>query len=238
MDITEIIGDAIAYPLHNVKALVLYMLIGIIAGILGAGSLIAMIPQASNNHIIAAGGLGFIGILVIIIGALLISGYGLDIVKFGIERRDDAPGIDLVRQVSNAIKVLIVGLVYYIVPAVIAWLLLTLLGKGILTLIVVLVLYIVFAFAEFMAVCRLAKYDSLGAALSIGDAISDISEVGMLKVLITIIAVFVICLLVAFIFMVVYAYHNIIGGILLGILGVYATFFYNRAIGLLYSDVN
>ena len=141
------------------------MLIGIIAGILGAGSLIAMIPQANNNHIIAAGGLGFIGILVIIIGALLISGYGLDIVKFGIERRDDAPGIDLVRQVSNAIKVLIVGLVYYIVPAVIAWLLLTLLGKGILTLIVVLVLYIVFAFAEFMAVCRLAKYDSLGAAL-------------------------------------------------------------------------
>ena len=88
-----------------------------------------------------------------------------------------------------------------------------------------------------MAVCRLAKYDSLGEALSIGEAIGDISKVGMLKVLITVIAVFIIGFIIAFICALIYNYHNIIGGLLLGIFGVYAIFFYNRAIGLLYSEV-
>lgn len=237
MEITEIIGDALLYPLNNVKSLILYVIIGAITGILGGASLIAMATQVSGNNVVAAGGFGFIGILVMIIGSLLISGYGLDIVKYGIERRDDGPGIDIVRQVLNAIKLIVVSFVYYIIPAIVAWLLFTLLGKGILTLIIVAIMYIVFAFAQFMAVCRLAKYDSLGEALSIGEAIGDISKVGMLKVLITVIAVFIIGFIIAFICALIYNYHNIIGGLLLGIFGVYAIFFYNRAIGLLYSEV-
>ena len=237
MEITEIIGDALVYPLNNVKSLILYVIIGAITGILGGASLIAMATQVSGNNVVAAGGFGFIGILVMIIGSLLISGYGLDIVKYGIERRDDGPRIDIVRQVLNAIKLIVVSFVYYIIPAIVAWLLFTLLGKGILTLIIVAIIYIVFAFAQFMAVCRLAKYDSLGEALSIGEAIGDISKVGMLKVLITVIAVFIIGFIIAFICALIYNYHNIIGGLLLGIFGVYAIFFYNRAIGLLYSEV-
>ena len=237
MEITEIIGDALVYPLNNVKSLILYVIIGAITGILGGASLIAMATQVSSNNVVAAGGFGFIGILVMIIGSLLISGYGLDIVKYGIERRDDGPRIDIVRQVLNAIKLIVVSFVYYIIPAIVAWLLFTLLGKGILTLIIVAIIYIVFAFAQFMAVCRLAKYDSLGEALSIGEAIGDISKVGMLKVLITVIAVFIIGFIIAFICALIYNYHNIIGGLLLGIFGVYAIFFYNRAIGLLYSEV-
>ena len=237
MEITEIIGDALLYPLNNVKSLILYVIIGAITGILGGASLIAMATQVSGNNVVAAGGFGFIGILVMIIGSLLISGYGLDIVKYGIERRDDGPGIDIVRQVLNAIKLIVVSFVYYIIPAIVAWLLFTLLGKGILTLIIVAIMYIVFAFAQFMAVCRLAKYNSLGEALSICEAIGDISKVGMLKVLITVIAVFIIGFIIAFICALIYNYHNIIGGLLLGIFGVYAIFFYNRAIGLLYSEV-
>ena len=237
MEITEIIGDALLYPLNNVKSLILYVIIGAITGTLGGASLLAMTSQVTGNNVVAAGGFGFIGILVMIIGSLLISGYGLDIVKYGIERRDDGPGIDIVRQVLNAIKLIVVSFVYYIIPAIVAWLLFTLLGKGILTLIIVAIMYIVFAFAQFMAVCRLAKYNSLGEALSIGEAIGDISKVGMLKVLITVIAVFIIGFIIAFICALIYNYHNIIGGLLLGIFGVYAIFFYNRAIGLLYSEV-
>ena len=86
-----------------------------------------------------------------------------------------------------------------------------------------------------MAICRLAKYDSLGEALAIGEAIGDVSRVGMLKVLLTIIAVFIIALIVALIIGVISQYNNIIGGILFGLFGVYVAFFYNRAIGLLYS---
>ena len=237
MEIGEIIGDAVVYPIKNIRSLIIFMIIGIIAGILGGASLLAMISQASSNNILAAGGFGFIGILIFIIATLLISGYGLDIVKYGIERREDGPGIDIVRQIANAIKVIIVSFVYYIVPAIIAWLLFTLLGKGILTTIVVVIISIVFAFAEFMAVCRLAKYDSLAEALAIGDAINDVSKIGMIKVLLTIIAVFVVGLIIALIFGLVYKINSTLGGILLGIFGVYAIFFYNRAVGLLYSEV-
>ncbi len=235
MEIGEIIKDAIVYPFNNIKALIIYMIIGIVCGLLGGASLMGVLLAAQGNNALAAGGFGFIGILILIIGGLLISGYGLDIVKFGIERRDDAPGIDIVRQILNAIKVFIVNIVYYIIPAIIGWLLTTLLGQGILTIIITLIIYIVFAFAQFMAICRLAKYDSLGEALAIGEAIGDVSRVGMLKVLLTIIAVFIIALIVALIIGVISQYNNIIGGILFGLFGVYVAFFYNRAIGLLYS---
>ena len=237
MDIGEIIGDAIAYPLHNIKSLVIYMIIGIVAGILGGASFIGMISSVSGNNTIAAGGFGFLGILILIIASLLVSGYGLDIVKFGIERRDDGPSIDIVRQIVNAIKLIVVSFVYYIVPAIISWLLLTLLGNGILTIIIVIIIAIVFAFAQFMATCRLAKYDSLGEALAIGEAIGDISKVGMIKVLVTVIAVFAIGFIIFFIINLIMQNINAtIGGILFGIFSVYFIFFYNRAIGLLYSD--
>ena len=237
MEIGEIISDAIVYPFNNIKSLIIYMIIGIVCGILGGASLMGVLLAAQGNNVLAAGGLGFIGTLIIIIGGLLISGYGLDIVKFGIERRDDAPGIDIVRQVLNAIKVFIVGFVYYIIPAIIGWLLSTLLGKGILTTIIIFIISVVFAFAQFMAICRLAKYDSLGEALAIGEAIGDVSKVGMLKVLATIIAVFIIALIIAIVIGVIMQYNNLIGGILFGIFGVYLAFFYNRAVGLLYSQV-
>ena len=103
--------------------------------------------------------------------------------------------------------------------------------------IIIIIITIVFAFAEFMAICRLAKYESLGEALAIGEAIGDISRVGMLKLLVTILVVLIISFIILFVMMLIFQANEYIGGILLGICGVYLTFFYNRAIGLLYSDV-
>ena len=42
MGIGDIIGDAIAYPFSNLKALVLYAILGIIAGIIGGAALISI----------------------------------------------------------------------------------------------------------------------------------------------------------------------------------------------------
>lgn len=236
MDLGEIMGDAIVYPFHNIKSLLIYVIIGIIGGILGGASLFGVIGSASSNNIAAAGGFGIIGLIIVVIAGLLISGYTLDIVKYGIERRDDGPGIDFVRQIANAIKLIIVTIIYFIIPVIVAWLLTTLLGTGILTLLIALIIAIIFAFAQFMAVCRLAKYDSLGDALAFGEAIGDISKVGLLKVLLTVIVIIIIGLVVAFIIGLVSNINNTVGGILLGIFGVYFTFFSNRAVGLLYSD--
>ena len=87
-----------------------------------------------------------------------------------------------------------------------------------------------------MAKCRLAKTDDLGAALAIGEAIGDITRVGLAKIVVTCALVVIIFVIVVFILSIIYNINNIIGGILLGIFAVYFVFFYNRAIGLLYSE--
>ena len=237
MDISDIIGDSISYPLHNIKALLIFAIIGIIGGIAGGTTILGIITATATHQPFTADALGIVGFIIFIIILLIIQGYTLDIVKYGIERKDDAPGISPKRQFLNAIKYIVVDIVYYIIPAVISWLLLTLLGHGILTVIISFIIYVVFALANFMAVCRLAETDSLGVALAIPDAIGDISSIGIFKIIAVVAVVFIVLLILYGVTMLVFGYQNIVGSILLGALGVYGLFFSNRAMGLLYSDV-
>lgn len=238
MNAGDIIGDALSYPLHNVKALVLYIVLGIIAAIIGGTTILSFAGAAATTGLsgFALNGVGIIGIIVFILVLFLIQGYALDIVKFGIERRADSPEIDFGRQVSNAVKLIIVDLVYYIVPVIIVFVLGLFLRDWILT-IISLILVIVFALANFMARCRLAKTDDLGTALAIGDAIGDISRVGIGRLLATVIIVVIVAFAIVFVIGIIGQFNDIIGDILFGIALVYLLFFYHRAIGLLYSDV-
>jgi hypothetical protein len=77
----------------------------------------------------------------------------------------------------------------------------------------------------------------MGEALAIGEAIGDISRVGLLKIIATIIVMLIIAVVAAIIIAWIGKLNGIVGSILLGIFAVYFLFFYNRAIGLLYSDV-
>ena len=237
MGVGDIISDALVYPFNNIKALVLYAVLAIIAAIIGGAAMIGIIKAATSTGLggFAFGGLSIVGIIVFILVLFLIEGYGLDIIKYGIERRADSPGIDIGRQISNAIKLIIVGIVYYIVPSIIIFVLGLFLRDWILTIISI-ILIIVFALANFMAKCRLAKTDDLGAALAIGEAIGDISRVGIGKLIATVVVIFVILVIVAFIIGIIAGVNDTIGSLLLGIFSVYFVFFYNRAIGLLYSD--
>ena len=237
MGVGDIIGDALVYPFSNIKALVLYVVLGIIAGIIGGAAVLSIATAMTSTG--AAGfafsGLSIVGVIVFILILFLIEGYGLDIIKYGIERRADSPGIDFGRQVSNAVKLIVVSIVYYIVPAIIVFILSLFLRDWIL-LIITIILFIVFALANFMAKCRLAKTDNLGDALAIGEAIGDISRVGLGKIIATVVVIFVILVIVAFIIGLISSVSDIVGSVLLGIFAVYFVFFYNRAIGLLYSD--
>ena len=85
-------------------------------------------------------------------------------------------------KILSIVFYLIVNVVYYLIPAIITWLLAVLLGNGILTVIVSFIITVVFALANYMAICKLAQSEDLFAALSVGDAISDISRVGVLKI--------------------------------------------------------
>ena len=237
MNVGGIISDAVAYPFHNIKALLLYIVLSVIAALIAGASLLSIVVALSAKGLggIALTGLGVAGVLIFIIVLFLIQGYALDIIKFGIERRDDGPGIDIVRQIANAIKLVIVDVVYYIVPVIITAILYLFLKDWLITIIGI-ILFIVFALANFMAKCRLAKTDSLGDALAIGEAIGDISKVGIGKLLAVVILVAIILVIIAVIVALLASLNSTLGSIVLGIAAVYFVFFYNRAIGLLYSN--
>ena len=223
MSISEMFSDALAYPFNNIKALLLYVVLGIIVALLGGATIVDFAVAFTTK-----------GVILFVLVVFLVEGYALDIIKYGIERRSDGPGIDFGRQVSNAIKLVVVSIVYYVVPAIIT-LILSLFLRDWLIAIIGVILFIVFALANFMAKCRLAKTDNLGDALAIGEAIGDISRVGIGNLLITVIVVFVILMIISFIVAIFMGLNQYLGGIILGFAGVYFVFFYNRVIGLLYS---
>lgn len=232
MEIMEIMKDAFVYPLKNIKALAIYIILGIILG----AAVIGTIAGFAMDNSLASIGFGMIGIIITIIIAFVISGYELDIVKYGIERDPSAPGIDIVRQFTNGVKLLAVTLAYFSSIIFISVCLVILFPHWITTVIIAL-LFIIFALPAFMGHCRLAKTEDLGYALAMGEAVGDISRVGTEKLVLFIIAIAIVLFVLYFIVTLVTQWNQTAGGTLMGILGVYITFFTGRASGLLYSDV-
>ena len=236
MELGEIISDALGYPLQNIKALVIYVILGIILGIAISGTMVGILASNASRNVVALIGSGILGIIVSLIIYFVISGYELDIIKYGIQRSAGAPSIDFVRQFFNGVKYFVVTVVYMIVPIVIAAILAVIFQHWLAWLITV-IISIIFALALIMARCRLAKTENLGYALAIGDAIGDISRIGIPKVVLFIIITAIIVIILSVIVGFIIQLNSTVGGILLGILGVYITFFISRATGLLYSNV-
>jgi len=236
MELGEIFSDALTYPLQNIKALVVYIILGIILGIAVGGTLAAVMAGIAAENFLAVLGSGIIGIVIAVLIGFVINGYQLDIVKYGIERDPGAPGIDIVGQFLKGVKYFVVTIVYMIIPIIISAILAVIFQHW-LSMIISTIVAIIFSLALIMGECRLAKTGDLGYALSIGEAIGDISRVGFVKVVLFIIILAIISFIILFIVGAISQWNATIGGILLGILGVYITFFSARATGLLYSDV-
>ena len=237
MEIGEIITDSLKYPINNIKALIIYIVLGIVAGLVLVLTGVGVGAGAIANSAAATGIVGIIGIIIFFLIYLLILGYELDVINFGIERRDDAPEIDFARQITNGIKWYITCFIYMLIPTIIM-IILSYLNQT-LGLIVGIILFIIAAFALLMAQCRLAHTDSLGEALNIPEAIKDITKVGIIKI----IAVFLILVILGFVVSFILGLFSVlgdvgtyIGAILSGIFTIYLAFVVFRASGLLYSD--
>ena len=87
-----------------------------------------------------------------------------------------------------------------------------------------------------MGQCRLAKSEDLSYALSFSDAYGDISKVGIVNLILFVIVAVVIALVLFTVAGFLAQWNAIIGGIILGIVGIYISFFISRATGLLYSN--
>ena len=236
MEITEIFNDALMYPLKNIKALVIYVVLGIIVGIASAGSVAGMNAGMASNNLLAVIGSGIIGIIISILVGFMIEGYVLDVIKYGISRDDIAPEIDFIRQFINGVKLFAVTIVYYLIPILISSFLAIFFSNW-LSILITIVLFIIFAFAAFMAQCRLAKTEDIMYSLNIAGALGDITKVGIPKLIIFTVVVFVIAFVLVFLANIITQFNAIVGGLIMGIVGVYLTFFVARASGLLYSSV-
>ena len=79
-----------------------------------------MASGVAVNNLWAVIGSGVIGFIVALVLGFMITGYELDIIKYGIERSSRGPEIDFIRQFFNGVKVFVVQIVYMIIPIIIA----------------------------------------------------------------------------------------------------------------------
>lgn len=244
MKLGDIITDSIAYPIRNIKALLLYFALAIIIGIVAVLTGLGGFATGSINF--GAGVfVGIIGIIVIICLLLLMLGFSLDIIKFGIDKKDDSPDIDFARQISHGLKYLVIGIVYLIIPFLII-IALSLIFNQLITAILGIIIALVFTFILAMAECRLAKTNNLTYALNIKGAFDDLVEIGVGKVVITIITTLVVGFLITFIVLFILGLifgldSTGVGGAIVTIISTivdsWYLFYQNRAIGLLYSEI-
>ena len=243
MELSEIIKDAITYPTSNIKALLLYLVLGLLVGVVEVLTGITGIAKGAVNFE-AGVVLGIMGLIVIICLFLLMFGFSLDVIKFGIDRSSDAPEIDLARQMSNGLKYIILSIVYMIIPLVI----ILVLGKIFQNWIVILlgvIVAVIFAFALTMAICRLSKTEDLLDALNVERSIADLKAIGVGKVIITLVVAtivgMVIVMILSFILAILLNFAPDLTtaavAIVSAILDAWLLFYENRVMGLLYSDI-
>lgn len=236
MELGDIFRDALVYPLNNIVSMILYIILGIIAGIVVGGTLAALVSSVAANNVLATLGSGILAVIVAVFIGCIISGYQLDIIKYGINRDSSGPSIDPIRQFINGLKSFAVSIIYYFIPIIIVSILAIFFRDWIIA-IITFVLFVIFALAQMMAQCRLAKTEDLVDALAIGEAIGDISRVGIPKLLIFVVLIGIISFVLILIAVLITRWNSFVGGIILGILGVYIMFFVGRSTGLLYSEV-
>ncbi len=108
MDITEILKDAVKYPFSDIKTLIIIGVICLLASLCGS------LGGFTDNSAVV-----IVGSIVSLIFALVLAGYQLDIVKFGIDLEDTMPALDIKENIINGIKLVVLSIVYYIIPAII-----------------------------------------------------------------------------------------------------------------------
>lgn len=118
MEIMEIIKEAFIFPSQNLEKLAIYIVLTFVLGLLFAGGVITGVLSTSDNNIL----LLIIGIILVILGIILsfiISGYQISILKSGIDHDELAPDFDWKNDLITGIKMLVVSIVYFIIPAII-----------------------------------------------------------------------------------------------------------------------
>ena len=242
MNIGKIISNSIKYPFRNIKKLPI---------LFGLFILVALIPIAAiseNKYVLALGIIAFFAFI------LIVPGYLLSIVSFGLNESSMFPSLNFTKNVYNTIRLLILRIVYMLVPTVVFFIVLSTVGSfsadmlfnlriisfllslG-LILFIILITYLIFEFLLFFAKARLAYLDSLSEALKINKVVEDIRNIGVVNIIkwliVMAILVIVVSVISSWVTMIPYVGFLIYIGILIPILESIG----NYSLGLLYSNI-
>lgn len=117
MEILDIIKEAFIFPSQNLEKLAIYIVLTFVIGLLAAGGFISTVFGINDSAI------GIVLAVILFIAAfalaLIISGYQLGILKSGIDQVPDAPAFDWKNDLINGLKLIVVNIVYFIIPAII-----------------------------------------------------------------------------------------------------------------------
>ncbi|MCL2116253.1 MAG: DUF4013 domain-containing protein [Methanobrevibacter sp.] len=190
--------------------------------------------------------IGFVGFILLLLLQIIYAGYGINIIKKTIALEEGLPEFDWVGMIIDGIKVFILAILYFIIPAILSGIL-SFLGTGfsfaavnnpsaflvanLLLFLIIGILYIIFGLLFIIALGRFAETDSLGAAINVMDVFDKIGQIGWVNFIIWIIVLLIINLVLCFV-------ASILSALIIGVIIVapYFLMYYSRAIGLLYNE--
>jgi len=242
MDVGKIILNSFKYPLRNIAKLPILFILFILIAIVPIGMVM------DNKYLM------FIGLIGFFLFILIVPGYMLSIVKTGSIGSSAFPSFNLTNTVYDSIRVLCLRMVYMIVPAVMFFGVLTLLGPtsvdllrnfqihtfiatlGLMVLLIVFT-YLLFEFFLFFAKARLAFFNSLSEALKINKVIGDILNIGIFNIIkwliLMAILIGVISFVTSFVLSIPYVGFLIYVGIIIPVIESIS----NYSVGLVYSNI-
>lgn len=236
MGLTDIISDAITYPFSDIKK---FLIVGVLFLLAGLYSLFP--PLGIDSFVLSA-----IAVIVAIVFTIMLSGYSVQVIKKGIQHSSEIPDIDPAANFIDGIKAFIIELVYYIIPIIIAIVLGAFTGLvgaglnhagagiGVGTLLSVIV-FIIFAILEIVAIARFADTGDMSAAFNFGAVFEDAKRIGFLNIILFLIIAIIIALVLTMVLSLL-AVIPFIGIIISTILiGGILILFINKGIGLLYA---
>lgn len=242
MDLTKLVTNSFKYPFRNIKKLPILFVLFILIAIIPIGMIL------DNSYITA------IGMIAFFLFILIVPGYLLSIVKVGSNHSAMMPSFNLINNIYDSIRVLLLRIVYMIVPAVVFFIALTIFGPTSrdliysfriheflatvgLVLLIIIITYVIFECLLFFAKARMAYFNSLKEALKINLVIGDIRSIGIINIIkwLVVMAILlnVITFVTSFVLSIPYVGFLLYIGIVIPTIESIA----NYSLGLIYSNI-
>ncbi|MCL2688055.1 MAG: DUF4013 domain-containing protein [Methanobrevibacter sp.] len=117
MDIVELFKDSLIFPTKDWNK---FFILGIVILVLSIVSILGAFGLALRQYI-GADIMAAISFILLFILSVIVFGYALSITRETIKNEDgDIPALDLITNIIDGIKVFVLRIVYYIIPAIVA----------------------------------------------------------------------------------------------------------------------